>query len=201
MSTASVGAGSFQPAINIVSGVNNENDLEDGGFFEAGFIAAKTKIIDALIEAEESRVAASPSDAATVETGNLYGTGGELYTFVHAMRMQLLNDPQHPLMSHRAQELLDKIVAHDSEVEAIARRITEECKAEESAISDSAEIVAEMARVEATIAARHAANFRESGDDIDANLKDVHDARSAALREAERRIRARNERKENNATR
>lgn len=61
---------------------------------------------------------------------NLYGVGGELYTFVHTMRMQLLNSPAHPNMSQRAQELLDAIVTHDQEVESIARRITEECKAE-----------------------------------------------------------------------
>lgn len=37
-------------AIEIVTSVQNENELDDGGFFEAGFIAAKTKIIDALLE-------------------------------------------------------------------------------------------------------------------------------------------------------
>lgn len=36
-------------AINLTSDVENENDLNDGGFFEAGFIAAKTKILDVLI--------------------------------------------------------------------------------------------------------------------------------------------------------
>lgn len=56
--------------------------------------------------------------------------------------------------------------------------------------ADAAEICAEMAREAATIAARHASNFRESGNDVDANLKECHEARAAALREAERRIRA-----------
>lgn len=40
----------FREAIDIISGVQNANELQDGGYFEAGFIAAKTKIIDALLE-------------------------------------------------------------------------------------------------------------------------------------------------------
>lgn len=63
------------------------------------------------------------------QTDDLYGVGGELYAFVHHMRngLRMLD---RPAMARRAQELLDKIVARDQEVEAIANRITEECKAE-----------------------------------------------------------------------
>jgi hypothetical protein len=42
-------------AVEIANRIQNENDLNDGGFFEAGFIAAKTKIIDALIEARDTQ--------------------------------------------------------------------------------------------------------------------------------------------------
>ena len=41
-------------AIEKVQAVSNENDLEDGGFFEAGFIAARTKAVDALIELRDT---------------------------------------------------------------------------------------------------------------------------------------------------
>lgn len=41
----------FKEAIKMVQSVANENDLDDGGFFEAGFIAARTKSIDVLLEA------------------------------------------------------------------------------------------------------------------------------------------------------
>lgn len=44
----------FEAAVNIASAVGNETDLNDGGYFEAGFIAAKTKIVDALIAARDS---------------------------------------------------------------------------------------------------------------------------------------------------
>lgn len=52
----------------------------------------------------------------------------------------------------------------------------------------AAGICAEMARDAATTAAKHASHFRESGNDIDANLKDRYEAKAEALREAERRI-------------
>lgn len=40
----------LQNTVTIANNVENSNDLNDGGFFEAGFIAAKTKIVDALIK-------------------------------------------------------------------------------------------------------------------------------------------------------
>lgn len=45
----------LRDATTIANGVQNENDLDDGGFFEAGFIAARTKIVDALIEVAENK--------------------------------------------------------------------------------------------------------------------------------------------------
>lgn len=41
----------FTKAIATVQSVSNDSDLDDGGFFEAGFIAARTRIIDALLKA------------------------------------------------------------------------------------------------------------------------------------------------------
>jgi hypothetical protein len=48
-------------AVNIASHVENANDLNDGGFFEAGFIAARTKILDALIDARDATRGADPA--------------------------------------------------------------------------------------------------------------------------------------------
>lgn len=44
----------FNDAVELVQAVTNDNDLDDGGFFEAGFIAARTKSIDALIEVRDA---------------------------------------------------------------------------------------------------------------------------------------------------
>lgn len=60
----------------------------------------------------------------------LYGEGGELYTFIHAIRNDFLFDSARQGMRTRADELLSAIVAHDAEVERIAKDITAEIKAE-----------------------------------------------------------------------
>lgn len=53
-----------------------------------------------------------------------------VYTFIHQMRADLMQDENQPGMARRAQELLDLITAHDMEVERIAREVTADCKAE-----------------------------------------------------------------------
>lgn len=58
---------------------------------------------------------------------NLYGYGGQVYTFIHQARTDYNKQGQIG-MAHRAQELLDLIVEHDHEVERIAREVTAECK-------------------------------------------------------------------------
>lgn len=49
-----VHAEQWQDAVDVVNDIENNNDLNDGGFFEAGFIAAKTRILDALIEKRDA---------------------------------------------------------------------------------------------------------------------------------------------------
>jgi hypothetical protein len=45
-------ADAIRECVDAVQAVQNTNDLDDGGFFEAGFIAARTKSIDALLDLE-----------------------------------------------------------------------------------------------------------------------------------------------------
>lgn len=77
---------------------------------------------------------AKPAD----DLSGLYGVGGEVYTFIHQMRNDLMMQEPPPRMYLRAQELLDKIRRHDAEVEAIARRVMEECKAAPAISTDAA---------------------------------------------------------------
>lgn len=63
------------------------------------------------------------------ELDNLYGVGGQVYTYIHQARNDY-NKRGQIGMAHRAQELLDLIAQHDKEVERIAREVTKECKAE-----------------------------------------------------------------------
>jgi hypothetical protein len=45
----------FRDGIETASAVQNDNELNDGGYFEAGFIAARTRIVDALINASATK--------------------------------------------------------------------------------------------------------------------------------------------------
>jgi hypothetical protein len=95
-------------------------------------VASRSALL--LIEPESEDAAANPvspapkGDSQPVTDG-LYGVGGQVYTFIHQIRNDLLMSEQGG-MARRAQELLDAIHQHDKEVEAVSRRLTAECKAE-----------------------------------------------------------------------
>lgn len=138
--------------------------------------------VKGCVEGPYANIHQVESSISSVSGSELYGVGGELYTFVHAMRMQLLNSPSQPGMSQRAQELLDKIAANDDAVATISKRVTEEARAEVVSNAARDAVCKELAQsLKYPRFVDTAGLLEKIADDLDRNLRNAAMQMRAAL--------------------